>query len=423
LFLLKILPFEVQWEEISRTVNDMQAWQRLSTLPIASIVFSQYYDRVDEPIRMQLQRMLNGYAVCLGMAADIETGTGEVMDAIQRIELFKGDEREAHWLGRALGVQRPATMTPSLLNGASSQHDWEKILPAISVLRGTLSVDGDELVLSPWDRPFPGFVTLYLNFELDEKSDFTVFFEALSDDDTTYRKIFLPRVSVPFETGPVRATLSNKDYLPVSFHVRGASSGQVKMDFRFGQGGDIRFRKMSVHKSPDTFACEFERGVVLVNPSLKQSTFDLTEIFPDRRDYSRLATTPPQGEIPARYRDQFLQALDINNGRPIDRPHDVVVGQRNALFLIANDVTAPPAPTVDPWRGAGGPPVASPTPSPTAAAADSNDTEGRFEVRPGAWVSCEWASRRSEKTRRRCSKIAADGRLVSEICPMACDAD
>ena len=142
-------------------MNDMLAWNALSELPMASIVFSQYYNEEDEALRIQLQRMLSGYACCLGMAADIEQAdAGEVVDAIQRIELYKGDDKVSHWLGRSLGLQRPAEYTPNLLGGASSTSDWAKIIPALNVLRGNLSIEGDELVLTPWTRDFPGYVTL-----------------------------------------------------------------------------------------------------------------------------------------------------------------------------------------------------------------------------------------------------------------------
>ena len=181
------------WEEVSRTVNDMLSWNRLAELPLASIIFSQYYDKEDEPLRIQLQRMLNGYATCLGMAADIEQAdAGEAVDAIQRVELFKGEEQEAHWLGRPLGLKRPAEYTPNLLGGASSSSDWDNIMPALRILRGDLSIEGDEMVLTPWDT-YPGYLTLYLDFELDEKSDFTVILEAMSDDDQFMRKIVSSR--------------------------------------------------------------------------------------------------------------------------------------------------------------------------------------------------------------------------------------
>lgn len=181
------------WEEVSRTVNDMLSWNRLAELPLASIIFSQYYDKEDEPLRIQLQRMLNGYATCLGMAADIEqAGAGEAVDAIQRVELFKGEEQEAHWLGRPLGLKRPAEYTPNLLGGASSSSDWENIMPALRILRGDLSIEGDEMVLTPWDT-YPGYLTLYLDFELEVEADFTVVLEAISDDDQFMRKIVSSR--------------------------------------------------------------------------------------------------------------------------------------------------------------------------------------------------------------------------------------
>ena len=65
-------------------------------------------------------------------------------------------------------------------------------MPALRILRGDLSIEGDEMVLTPWDT-YPGYLTLYLDFELDEKADFTVILEAMSDDDQFMRKIVSSR--------------------------------------------------------------------------------------------------------------------------------------------------------------------------------------------------------------------------------------
>jgi len=238
----------------------------------------------------------------------------------------------------------------------------------------------------------------------------------------------LPRVSVPVETGPVRAGLSGKDYLPVSFYVRGAQKGRVTVDFRFGSGGPIRFRKLSVHKNPDTLACEFEKGIVLVNPSRQESSFDLTELFPDRKDYRRLSATAPQGNVPDRYMPQFEQALAINNGKDIRKPNNVRVGERDALFLIADDASVPRTPTIDPFRGVDSgtkQPTATPTEAPVqvetptdSPVASPVDDVVRFEITEGIFVGCNWVTK--ENTEYRCSRIAFSGESVKDLCPTEC---
>lgn len=244
---------------------------------------------------------------------------------------------------------------------------------------------------------------------------------------------YLPRVSVPVETGPVRGRISSRDYLPLSFYVRGAAAGQVTIDFRFEKGGPIRFRKLAVHKSPDTLACEFEKGIVLVNPSLEESKFDLTELFPDRKDYRRLEATAPSGNVPERYLPNFEQALQINNGKDISKLENVRVGERNALFLIANDVSSPRPPTVDPFRGVN-PGTMSPTAAPTktsapvsipnsqtdAPVATPTDYAFSFEVTEGVFVGCNWAVKKPELIEHRCTRTTFDGDLVMNLCAAEC---
>jgi len=327
------------WNEVTETVNEVLAWRKLSKLPMVSLAFQQHMSREEDLLRVNMQRLLNGYSVCLGMAADIETGSGsDALDAIKRIELYKGDENVPHWLGKQLSMKRVALTTPNLLNGATSPTDWDTIIPALSVKRGTLEVEGSELVLSPEQRNFSGYVTLDLQFPLNAKSDFTVFMEAISDDDQIERKILLPRVNVDVETKALRAKLTNKDYLPIAFFVRGADRGSISIDFRFGPGGPVRFRSLSVHAATDALACEFEKGVVIVNPSLEDEFYDLQKLFPGRGGFRRLSASEPNGagDIPDKYRPQLQQALEINNGQSVSNKRSVMVPERNSVFLIAD---------------------------------------------------------------------------------------
>lgn len=328
-------------QDLTETVNEVLAWRKLSNLKMVSLAFQQHMSREEDLLRVNMQRLLNGYSVCLGLAADIETGSGsEALDAIKRIELYNGDRKEPHWLGRKLSMKRTALASSNLLNNAKSSADWDRIIQALSVRRGTLAIDGEELVLTPNEGNFSGYVTLDINFQLATKSDFTVFFEAISDDDQVQRKILLPRLNVQAESKALRAKLTSKDYIPLTFYVRGAEpSSSAKIDFRFEHGGPIRFRQMSIHAATDSLACEFENGVVITNPSLKDQAYDLTQLFPGRSNFRRISASPPNGasEIPEKYIPQLQQALELNNGQGITN-RSVVVPERNALFLIANSV-------------------------------------------------------------------------------------
>jgi len=112
--------------------------------------------------RVQMHRLLNGYAVCLGMAADVDRGDG--LEALERMELFKGADKEPHWLGKSVRMVRPASRTPNLLldnraTNSTSSNDWTRMWSNLDVLRADLIVENDELVIRPYKK-HTGYVTL-----------------------------------------------------------------------------------------------------------------------------------------------------------------------------------------------------------------------------------------------------------------------
>ena len=341
------------WKEVSRTVNNVLAWKVLSEKPFISLAFVQYMtNNEDKEKRIDFHRLLNGYAACLGVASDVDNhhydaddGLAEVK-ILERDELFMGSKRKPHWLGKNVGsMVRTATLAPNLLLNydGTSANDWKNMLDSLDILRADLIIDGEDLVIKPNGKG-TGFVTFYLNFEISKKTDVTVFMEAISDDDTLVRNIKLPRISVNVDTKPVRATLTNKDYLPISWLVRGATptnnkTTKVQFDIRFGPGGNIRIRKLSVHARTDALACQFEKGVVLVNPSLQDLELDLTKVFPNSsHKYQRLIASQVQGKnIPDKYQNQYKQTLLQNDGSIVKKPNKIVVRERNALFLSTFD--------------------------------------------------------------------------------------
>ena len=379
------------WEHATRTVNNVLSWEKFAQLPVVGLALQQHMDPEETLLRVQLQRLLSGYSVCLGMAADIETGSGsQALDEIKRIELYGGQMHKPHWLGKAVGMSRPAAMTPNLLNGSNNNdkaNHWGTIIPSLGVKRGTISVDGDEMVLRPDKGDSTGFLTLDLNFDLGEKSDFVVYMEAISDDDQLLRKILLPKINVNVEHEAARAEITSKDYLPIGFYFRGANAGSVTVGFRFDHGGDVRFRNLSVHKAADTLACEFENGVVLVNPSLEDVSFDLNAVFPGRSGFRRLSAAAPQGaaEIPNRYLPQLRQAMELNNGASIGNTRSLSVPQRNSLFLVADGIAitddSQPTQEIPPLE------TANPTKAPISSflEEDSEDANANISKEEQSW--------------------------------------
>eukprot|EP00566_Odontella_aurita_P008825 CAMPEP_0113542474 /NCGR_PEP_ID=MMETSP0015_2-20120614/9630_1 /TAXON_ID=2838 /ORGANISM="Odontella" /LENGTH=814 /DNA_ID=CAMNT_0000442541 /DNA_START=167 /DNA_END=2610 /DNA_ORIENTATION=- /assembly_acc=CAM_ASM_000160 len=334
------------WVEVARTVNRVLSWKRIAQRPkMVSIAFVQYVKNADKDKIVQLHRLLNGYATCLGLAADADDhDLTEGLNELVRVELFKGNERVPHWLGRSLGEpKRPAATTQNLLGNADSNTDWDSMLQYMDVgRRADMKVNEEgELVITPREN-IPGYVTLELKFVNPSRGDITVYFEAKSDDDQIERDILLPRLDAEYETGPTRSAISGLAYFPLTFYTRRVDGGSIKMDFRFEKGGPILIKNFGVYAAPDTLACEYENGVVLVNPSLDDAELNLGEIFPNRGGYERLMTSKPANwdDTNEMYNPQLKQALNMNNGERIGKSdaRNVEVGERNALFLMANPV-------------------------------------------------------------------------------------
>lgn len=102
----------------------------------------------------------------------------------------------------------------------------------------------------------------------------------------------------------------------------------LELAFDFEGSEPVVIEELSVHAASGAVAREFEHGVVLVNPSLNDQTFELARWFPGR-SFRRFQATANQDTT-------------VNNGQPVGAT--VILGGRDGLFL-ANEhiVTALPA--------------------------------------------------------------------------------
>ncbi|UEG50779.1 hypothetical protein LK994_04735 [Ferruginibacter lapsinanis] len=293
---------------------------------------------------VQLTRMGNGYATCLGSCAALKdkiftnatTDTNVVK--LTWAELFKGTEDVEHWLGKPTSPPIHVASTTTNLLG-DSVNDWSHMLQKLNFKNGTMAIEGNELVLTPNNNVNH---TLSMSVNLTQHKDLTVLFDVRSGGNQMINIINNATLSLSYQTGADATTYySNKGYTAKEFYWRGldSSSNNCTISFNFKGTDPIRFRSLSVHEVPDAMARSFEHGVVLVNPGMEEMAFDLHRLFGTNNTYKRLSS--PTVTVSPQWQQQYQQTLELNSGATIATPSHVVVPELNALFLISQPVLCP----------------------------------------------------------------------------------
>jgi hypothetical protein len=95
----------------------------------------------------------------------------------------------------------------------------------------------------------------------------------------------------------------------------------LELACEFEGGEPVVIEELSVHAAGGAMAREFDHGVVLVNPSLGEQTFELTRLFPGR-SFRRFQATANQDTT-------------VNNGQPAGA--SVTLGSLDGAFLVSED--------------------------------------------------------------------------------------
>jgi hypothetical protein len=99
---------------------------------------------------------------------------------------------------------------------------------------------------------------------------------------------------------------------------RNAADGPVDLSFEMEGGDPITISGLTVHAHADAMYREYERGLVLVNPSLHPYAFDLAEHLPGQ-SFRRLKGSPQQSP-------------DTNDGSAVNAA--VELAAKDGLFLV-----------------------------------------------------------------------------------------
>ena len=335
------------WRRISNTLNENSYWSAYSPSPHLGLEVLRIQDDSVAGIAnlskwVQLTRLGTGYATCFGACADVKDKiislalTDSNVVALTWVELYKGTENVEHWLGHKVSPPiHVASTTPSILGDSAT--DWTTIMQKLSFQNGTMSVAGNELILAPDFHPNHN-LTMTLN--LSQTKNLTVLFDVISNGSQTVHTIKSPTLSISYQTGADATThYTNINYLTREYYWRGLDSTATSctVSFNFTGNDTIRFRSMGVHEVADCIARSFEHGVVLVNPSLEDTNFNLTTLFGTGVNYTRL--TAPTLTVPPQWQSQYQQTITMNDGSAITNPAQVVVPALNALFLKSQPTT------------------------------------------------------------------------------------
>jgi hypothetical protein len=102
------------------------------------------------------------------------------------------------------------------------------------------------------------------------------------------------------------------------FYFRDVRGDTVNLDIAIEGPEPVRIESIEAYAAPDAIYREFERGIVLANPSPRPYTFDLAKIAP--------------GRTFRRIRGTELQDTEANNGQPVGAA--VTLDGKEGLFLV-----------------------------------------------------------------------------------------
>ncbi|NOZ19558.1 MAG: hypothetical protein GXP25_00555 [Planctomycetes bacterium] len=114
---------------------------------------------------------------------------------------------------------------------------------------------------------------------------------------------------------------AGKDGDDVGFYFRDMDCDAAELRFTIEGTEPVRISNLTIHAHTDAIVREFEKGVVIANPSDHEYTFDLRGLFPAKKL--------------RRIKGSSRQDPTANNGKPVG--DKITLSPRDALFLAAAD--------------------------------------------------------------------------------------
>ena len=284
---------------------------------------------MDEPNADRLRRLCMATATCLGAGINLPPvrRPEDTDDEICAGKLFR-----QYWLGRPVEKMRNhALAAPDLLKGAGETTD-AAFLTQWSVAGCHVQPEREAVFCSGLDksRHRDHAVMTFKGFKVPEDvNDITVSFEIRAGEGLLGYEPVIPRMirckvaGLPkYEKGERENNMYNdmwgffgvNDYTRVTFYYRNVAGLTLDFELTAEGQGDFSMRNFRIHSAVEAISRRFEHGIVLVNPSLNDYTFDL-QALAKGKSYSRINGKGAP-----------------NNGAPVG--DKVTLGPLEGLFLI-----------------------------------------------------------------------------------------
>ena len=250
-------------------------------------------------------------------------------------ELAMGSERRPGWLGKALGPPvRLAARHPDLLEGAGNPPG-EPFLRRLAGEGVRLSIDGTALRAEAAPSSGARGIRFRLKDVPAEGPDLFVTVTAraapMRGYPPEYARLLEAALAPPGGEAPPAPPKRDKDAprersmtyagpreFTSGFYFDGVRTPRVDLEIAVEGAEPVWISRVAVHAHPDAIFREYEKGVVLANPSPRPYTFDLAALLPGRI-YRRLRGSPEQDPR-------------TNDGSLVEGP--VRLGPRDGLFLV-----------------------------------------------------------------------------------------
>jgi len=304
----------------------------------------------DQKIRLKLCRLGLATACILGVSYGSVEDSGR-KDGLPLIpEMHRGAAQEMNWLGQPVGpVVFVTDKSPDLLSG-KGKFFTQDFVQSLEKKRCKVNAypDGSLIIQGTSHNPYDT-MEITLRGVSVPKGDIVVFFETLAIDPLYGfdKKERIPRLITIHADGlpkyedergrqsmynDITAYMGTSGFTPQYGYFRRAGEGRgfIDITFRFEDQGACRIKNLSIYNAPLAMVREFEKGVVLVNPSEETVVFNLDRLIPSLRGVRlRRIKVNPEYYIK---NPEIEEMLSYNDGR-FENNQYIEIPPLNALFL------------------------------------------------------------------------------------------
>ena len=339
------------WRQYGRTLNTHTYWSLHNNAKYHySYITTKMLHPDDQKLRPQLCRMGLATACILGVSYCGVEDSGRTDGLPMIAEMHRGAAEEVNWLGQPVGPTVFVTQTAADVLSGEGRSLTPEFVGRLQTERCkvTAGVDGALLIQGTSPNPYDTMEVTLRGIPVS-KGDLTVFFEALAIDplqgfdreDRIPRLITLHAHGLPkYADERGRRSMYNDTtaYMGTAgfnrqygyFRRAGESGGSIDLTFIFEDQGACKLRNLTIHNAPLAMVREFQKGLVLANPSQETVVFHLDRLIPTLRGVQlRRIKADPEAY---RRGPEIEEMLSYNDGRQEDARR-VEVPPLNGLFL------------------------------------------------------------------------------------------